>query len=121
MGIALLTCTIMLAAIALFSGIGKLRHDPKIVKSIHETCRVPMRHFPLLAACEMAGAVGAVAGIWWPAIGVAACAGLAIYFVGAVVAHLRVGDRAGVGPAAFMLALSVAAPGLRLMVHGAAL
>ena len=64
MGIAYLVITILLAAMALFSGFGKLRNDPHIVKVIHETVGVPMKYFPHLASCEIAGAVGLVAGIW---------------------------------------------------------
>lgn len=60
MDIAYLAITIVLASIVLFSGIGKLRNDPRIVKVIHEVVGVPMKYFPLLAACEFAGAVGLV-------------------------------------------------------------
>ena len=59
----------MLASIVLFSRIGKLRNDPRIVKVIHEVVGVPMKYLPLLAACELAGAVGLVLGIWWPLMG----------------------------------------------------
>jgi hypothetical protein len=106
---AYLAVTILTAAIATFSGIAKIRRDPKIVKVIHEVVGVPMEYMNLLAACEFAGALGMVAGIWWPPLGVAAGAGLVIYFVGAVVSHVRVGDIAGIGPAMFVLALSSAA------------
>ena len=106
---AYLILTGFAAAIVTFSGIGKIRHDPKIVKVIHETVGVPMRFMPILAACEFAGALGIVAGIWWPPLGVAAGVGLVVYFVGAVVSHLRVGDVAGIGPAAFVLTLVSAA------------
>ena len=117
MGIAYLVITILLAAMTLFSGFGKLRHDPHIVKVIHETVGVPMKYFPLLATCEIAGAVGLVAGIWcWP-LGVAAAIGLLLYFFGAVLSHLRVRDIKGIGPAAFLLALSAGALYLRVLKH----
>ncbi|HVT99962.1 MAG TPA: DoxX family protein [Acidobacteriaceae bacterium] len=121
MAIAYLVVAVLLAAMTFFSGVGKLRHDPSIVKAIHETCRIPMRYFPFLAACEMAGATGVVLGIWWPPLGVAGAAGLVLYFLGAVASHLRVGDSRGIGPAAFLLSLSVAALVLRLFQHGSAL
>lgn len=54
MSIASLVVTIVLAAMVLFSGIGKLRNDPHIVNVIHETVGVPMKYFPALAACELA-------------------------------------------------------------------
>ena len=106
---AYLAVTILTAAIATFSGAAKIRRDPKVVKVIHEIVGVPMEYLTLLAACEFAGALGIVAGIWWPPLGVAAGVGLVIYFIGAVVSHLRVGDAAGIGPAVFVLALSSAA------------
>jgi hypothetical protein len=73
--------------------------------------------FSALAACEIAGAVGLVLGIWWPVLGMAAGVGLVVYFVGAVVSHLRVGDMKGIGPAAFLLMVSVAALVLRVLMH----
>jgi len=100
---------------AAFSGIGKIRRDPRIVRVIHEVIGVPLRYFPLLAACEFAGALGLVLGIWWPPLGVAAGIGLVLYFVGAVGSHLRVGDVKGIGPAAFMLAAAVAALVMRVL------
>ena len=117
MGIAYLVVTIVAAAMAAFSGLGKLRRDPKIVHIVHEVIGVPMRYFPHLAACECAGALGLVLGIWWPFLGMAAGIFLASYFVGAIVSHLRVGDGKGIGPAAFMLIISATALALRLLAH----
>ena len=117
MGIAYLVITILLAAMVLFSGFGKLRLDPRIVKVIHETVGVPIKYFSLLATCEIAGAVGLVAGIWWWPLGVAAAIGLLLYFFGAVLSHLRVRDIKGIGPAASLLTLSVGALCLRLLTH----
>jgi uncharacterized membrane protein YphA (DoxX/SURF4 family) len=117
MGIAFLVVAVVLASMVLFSGIGKLRNDPHIVKVIHETVGVPMKYFPLLAACEIAGAVGLVLGIWWPILGIAAAIGLVIYFLGAVVSHVRVSDIRGIGPAAMLLTMSAAALILRVLAH----
>ena len=111
--------TILLAALLMYSGIGKLRRVPRIVQAIHEVVGVPMPYFPLLAACEFAGAVGLFLGIWWPALGVATGIGLVLYFVFAIVAHLRVGDVKGIGPAAFFLALSMGALVLRILGYRA--
>src|SRR5215469_15112783 len=117
MEIASLVITILLSAMVLFSGIGKLRNDPHIVKVVHETVGVPIKYFPLLAACEIAGAVGLVLGIWWLPLGLAAGIGLLLYFLVAVLSHLRVGDVKGIGPAAFLLTLSAGALYLRLLRH----
>jgi uncharacterized membrane protein YphA (DoxX/SURF4 family) len=109
MDIAYMVVTIVLASMAVFSGLGKLRRDPKIVYIVHEVVGVPLQYFPHLAACELAGALGLVLGIWWPFLGMAAGIWLASYFVGAIVSHLQVGDVKGIGPALFMLSISVAA------------
>lgn len=117
MGIAYLVIAILLAAILVFSGLGKLRRDPRIVRVIHELVGVPMKYFPLLAACEFAGAMGLVLGIWWPLLGVAAGIGVVLYFVGAIVSHLRVGDVRGIGPAAFLLTMAAGALVTRILAY----
>ena len=117
MGIAYLVITIMLAAMVVFSGVGKLRREPRIVQVIHDVVGVPMKYFPLLATCEFAGALGLILGIWRPSLGVAAAIGLVLYFVGAIVSHLRVGDVRGIGPAAFLLTVSAGAFSLRILTH----
>ena len=110
--------TLLFAAMVAFSGLGKIRRDPRIVHVIHEVIGVPLKYFSLLAGCELAGALGLVLGIWWPSIGVAASIGLVLYFVGATVSHLRVGDVKGIGPAAFMLAVAVGALAMRILTVG---
>jgi hypothetical protein len=107
--------TPLFAIMVAFSGLGRIRGDPRIVKVIHETVGVPLRYLPLLAACEFAGALGLVLGIWWPPLGVAAGIGLVLYFVGAVVSHLRVGDFKGIGPATFMLVVAAGVLALRVL------
>ena len=42
---------------------------------------------------------------------------MVIYFVGAVVSHLRVGDIKGIGPAVFMLMVAAGALALRVLTH----
>jgi DoxX-like family len=105
--------TVVVALLVTFSGVAKVRRDPKIVKTIHEVIGVPMKYFSVLALCEFAGGLGLVMGIWWPMLGVAAGVGLVLYFVGAVVSHLRIGDAKGIGPAVLMLVLAGGAVALR--------
>jgi hypothetical protein len=88
--------TIVLAVVAVASAFGKLTKHPKVVHSVHEVCGVPLDRLPALAALEIAGGVGAVVGLWVAWIGMAASIGLVLYFVGAVVAHLRVRDTQGI-------------------------
>jgi uncharacterized membrane protein YphA (DoxX/SURF4 family) len=117
MHIAYRVITILFAAMVFFSGFGKIRRDPHQVQVVHETVGVPLKYFPLLAACEFAGGVGLILGIWWPMLGVAAAIGLILYFVGATVSHLRVGDVKGIGPAAFMLVVAGAALATRILTY----
>ena len=105
---------VVMSLMVTFSGLMKIRHDPRTTKIIHEVVGVPLKLFPFLAACEFAGALGLLIGIAWPGLGLAASAGLVLYFVGAVVGHVRVGDLKGIGPAAFMLCVAGACLFLRL-------
>jgi hypothetical protein len=50
----------LFAAMVPFSGIGKIRRDPRIVYVINEVVGVPLKYFSLLAANELAGALGLV-------------------------------------------------------------
>jgi hypothetical protein len=120
MDTAYLAITILLAAMVLFSGVAKVRRDPNVIRVIHEVVGVPLRYLPLLAACEFAGALGTVLGILWRPLGIAAGIGLVLYFLGAVISHLRMGDVKGVGPAAFMLVVAAAALTLRVLTSRAA-
>jgi hypothetical protein len=76
---------------------------------------VPLRWFPLLAGLEFAAAAGLLVGILWAPAGVAAAAGLTLYFIGAVVGHVRVRDLKGIGPAVNMLCLAAGALVTRLL------
>lgn len=105
--------SIIVAVIAVLSAVAKLTRNPKVVQSVHEVCGVPLDRLPVLAALEIAGGAGAVLGLWVPWIGVAALTGLALYFVGAVIAHLRVGDRQGVVAPVGLAVLAVVALVLR--------
>jgi hypothetical protein len=116
---AYLVITTLVAILVAFSGVGKIRRDPRQARVLHETVGIPLNYFPLLAACELAGALGLVVGIWWPPVGVAAGIGLVLYFVGAIVSHVRVGDIRGIGPAVFMLMLTAGALAMRILTYRA--
>ena len=93
--IAYVVVAVLMAVMMGISASGKLTLNPGAVKVIHETVGVPLSLFPVLAACEIAGGLGLLAGIFKPQLGVAGGAGLVLYFVGAFVAHILVGDFAG--------------------------
>jgi hypothetical protein len=65
--------------------------------------RVPRSWLPRLGLALAAGSLGLLAGFAVPLLGTFAAAGLVLYFVGALVAHLRVGSRNLVGWAVFFL------------------
>ncbi|MET7861976.1 DoxX family protein [Micromonospora taraxaci] len=78
--------------------------------------RVPHSWLPRLGAALAAGSLGLLAGFAVPLLGTLAAAGLVLYFVGALVAHLRVGSRKLVGWAVFF-ATSIAALAVNLAYH----
>ena len=69
--------------------------------------QVPQSWMLPLGTLLGAGALGLVAGFAVPALGVAAATGLVLFFIGAIIAHLRVGD-VHLGRAAAFLALTAA-------------
>ncbi len=74
------------------------------------TLGVPLQWLPMLAAAELAGAIGLIIGLWVAPLGVAAALGLVLYFVGAVITHMRAGDSeiaaaAGLGVLAALTAI----------------
>jgi hypothetical protein len=115
--IVLVIATVLLALVALNSALMKLRKNQQVLDVIHGTVGVPLRFLPVLAALEIAGAVGIVAGLWIEALGIAGAAGLTAYFVGAVISHLRVGDTKGLTMPLVPLVLSVAVLVLRIVTR----
>jgi hypothetical protein len=71
--------------------------------------------YRVIGGLELLGVVGLLAGLAWPPLGVAAAIALAAMMVGAVVCHVRVGDRAGeVVPAVVVGAAVIAVLMLRV-------
>jgi DoxX-like family len=106
MSFAYIALAVLTALMVAASGMLKVRRDPKVTRVIHDVVGVSLKFFPFLAACEFAGAVGLLGGIVWRPLGLAASVGLVLYFLGAIIGHVRVGDFKGLGPAAFMLFLA---------------
>jgi hypothetical protein len=103
----------LLALALVASGSAKLAKSPQVME-VMARVKFPHDKVWLLAVAELAGAAGVVAGlVWWP-IGIAAAAGVVLYFVGAVGSHLRVGDR-GFAAALSMLLMAVSALVLRAL------
>ena len=104
--VATVVLSVVLAATLGFSARAKLVHDPSVMSTMRAV-GVSDRLVRVLAHLEIAGAVGLLVGIGIAWIGTLAAACVVFYFLGAIVAHLRVGDR-DVVPAAVLLLVVVA-------------
>jgi membrane-bound ClpP family serine protease len=102
---------------AVFNGIAAFTYlsGHEYPKAQADMKRIPRSWVPVLGLLLAAGTVGLLVGFAVPWVGILAAAGLALYFVGALIAHLRVGSRKLVGWAVFFvtavaaLAVSLAA------------
>jgi hypothetical protein len=89
-------------------GIGGLTKAGFVVKNAAEV-GVASSWVPLLGALKTAGAIGLVMGLFGvPIIGTAAAAGLVVFFIGAIVAHVRARVLYSLAFPGFFLALAVA-------------
>ena len=86
------------------------------VKAVADRVQVSRRWMVPLGTLLSAGAMGLLAGFAMPALGTAAAIGLVLYFICAVVAHLRVRDRE-IGGAVFFLLLAATALTTSIVYH----
>lgn len=88
--VAAAVACVLIAFAALGSAMAKLTRNPKIVEQL-TGLGVPSSWLPRLAGAEIAGAVGVLVGLVGKLkpLGILAAAGLVLYFVGAIVTHLR--------------------------------
>lgn len=91
MSIASAVVSLLVAAAVTFAAVRKLSHRPEVIES-YARVGVPPEKLDYLALILLAGAAGLVAGLLWPPIGVAAAAGLVVYFALAIGAHIRADD-----------------------------
>lgn len=78
---------------------------------------VPKSWLPVLGILKAAGALGLLIGIAIPIIGIAAASGLTLFFVGAIVTHLRARNHSIATPLIFLLA-AVGTLGLGIYLWG---
>ena len=78
------------------------------VQALADRVRVPRTWMMRLGIVLACGATGLLLGFAVPVVGVAAAVGLVLYFVCALGAHLRVGDRKIGGPLVFLLLAATA-------------
>ncbi|MDJ0383852.1 DoxX family protein [Streptomyces sp. G-G2] len=89
-----------------------LRRAEQVVGGMREM-GVPDSWFPRLATLKAAGALGLIGGLWFAPLGTAAATGVILYFIGALITHLRAKDYA-LAPAAVLTLIAVAALALRI-------
>ena len=89
---AYVVVTLLAIAANTFSGVAALVHWKRILPGMAQA-GVPGSGLTMLGALKTAGAVGLLLGlIGMPLIGTAAAIGPVLFFIGAVVTHLRAGD-----------------------------
>jgi hypothetical protein len=108
MFVAYIVVAVLLSLLLVASGRAKLVKDEKVTTTMTRL-GVPESWFPRLSALEFAGALGLLAGIVYRPFGIAAGIGVVLYFVGAVIAHLRANDAKG-APVPAVLVLFSAVP-----------
>jgi hypothetical protein len=108
---AYIAVTVLAAAANAFAAtLDFLRHQ-KVLTSMARL-GVPESWLPMLGILKAAGAVGLVVGIGVPVIGAAAAVCLTLFFVAAIITHLRARDYS-IGSAVVFLLLAAAALVLR--------
>ncbi|MBB3724429.1 DoxX family protein [Nonomuraea dietziae] len=107
MFIAFVVVAVLLSLLLLGSG-GLLLAKEKGVTATMTELGVPLDWFPFLAVAKIAGALGLLAGIFYRPLGGTAAVGVVLYFLGAVVTHLRVKDLKGILIPAVLAAVSMA-------------
>ena len=110
---AITIISLLLAAALAFSAIRKLSHEPRYVEG-YLRVGVPEDRLDPLAVVLVAGAAGLIAGLFWTPVGIAAAAGLVVYFLVAIGFHLRAGDAESLPTPLVMEALAVSVLGLQL-------
>jgi hypothetical protein len=108
MFILLTVVTVVLSVALLASAGAKLTKQPALVEGMTKV-DVPIDKIWMLAVLEIAGAVGMLVGLRVMPLGLAAAIGVVLYFVGAIIFHVRANDTAIAPPAALgVVALVVA-------------
>lgn len=108
MNIAYIVVALLLGLLMLFSSYGKFTRNPGVIEGLKKV-GVPERYFTLLGIILVLGALGLIAGIWLRPLGLAAAIGSSVYFIGAVISHLRVKDTPGSANLLIFLIPSLAA------------
>jgi hypothetical protein len=105
--IALIILTALLGLATAFSAVGKFSKNPKAVDMLRQL-GITDSQIRTLGIVEVLGALGLLVGIWIPILGLLAAIGFVLYFLGALIKHVRAKDAAkDVAPAVVLLVLSI--------------
>ena len=107
MNIALVILATLLGLMTAFSAFGKFSKNPKAVDMLRQL-GITDSQIRTLGIIEVLGALGLLVGIWIPILGLLAAIGFVLYFLGALIKHVRAKDAAkDMGPALILLVLSI--------------
>lgn len=107
MNIALIILTALLGLATAFSAVGKFSKNPKAVDMLRQL-GITDSQIRMLGIVEVLGALGLLIGIWIPILGQLAALGFVLYFLGAMIAHVRAKDpMKDIAPALVLLILSI--------------
>ena len=113
MFVTYIVVTILAAAANIFSAtLDFIRYKPILINMAK--VGVSESWITTLGILKAAGALGLLIGIGVPAVGIAAAAGLVLFFIAAIIIHLRGHDHS-FGLAIVFLLLAIAALGLRVI------
>jgi DoxX-like family len=109
---AYVVVTVVAAAVTTFAAANDFIR-PRWLLANMTNAGVPRSWLVPLGALKAAGALGLLVGLGVPLLGVVAAGGLVLFFVGAILTHIRARWYSFTYPAAFLL-LAVGSLGLRL-------
>jgi len=107
MFIAYVVIAVLLSLVLFMSARADITRDPKITEQLKEI-GVPESWFVPLGLIKIAGALGLLIGIVYRPLGIAAAIGVVLYFLGAVITHVRAGDTKGIATPAVIMLVSAA-------------
>jgi DoxX-like family len=85
---AYIIATVLAAFANIFSAVADFIRYKQVVSNMARA-GVPQSWMTMLGVLKAAGAIGLLVGIGFPAIGAAAAVGLVLFFIGAIVTHVR--------------------------------
>ncbi len=96
----------LLAVVCVLSALGDFTKNEQIMET-GRRLGIPANRMNVLGGLKTAGGIGVIIGNWIQALGILSGVCLVLYFVSAIAAHSRVGDKIKESlPAAFVLMLA---------------